>query len=183
MYFLTGLTAGNAAGYRSSAINTGTEDILLLPAVLLGVSCSLVLSIFKAAYLVWTAIHRCILHGRTVRHLKERFVAFCRFLPGRSMLLDFGSLHQKPRVGGTHGRVRRHGLDGWRSPVPGRRYWGRGRVHPPPTIRCQSRRQVQNILTLLFVDSVRDGRLSTSRWVHFPVCSLRNAAFLWPAVK
>ena len=34
------------------------------------------------------------------------------------MFLDFGSLHQKPRVGGTHGRVRRDGSDGWRSPVP-----------------------------------------------------------------
>ena len=34
MYFLTGLTAGNAAGYRGGARNTGTEDILLLPAVL-----------------------------------------------------------------------------------------------------------------------------------------------------
>ena len=32
-----------------------------------------------------------------------------------SMFLDFGSLHQKPRVGGTHGRVRRDGSDGWRS--------------------------------------------------------------------
>ena len=34
-----------------------------------------------------------------------------------SMFWDFGSLHQKHRVGGTHGRVRRDGSDGWRSPV------------------------------------------------------------------
>ena len=33
--------------------------------------------------------------------------------------------------------------------------------------RCQARRLVQNILTHLGVDSVRDGRLSTSRWVPF----------------
>ena len=43
-----------------------------------------------------------------------RFVAFSRFLHG-SMFLDFDSLHQKPRVGGTHGRVRRDGSDCWRS--------------------------------------------------------------------
>ena len=53
-----------------------------------------------------------------VRYPHQRSVAFCRFLPGRSMFLDFGSLHQQPRVGGTHGRVRRDGSDGWRSPVP-----------------------------------------------------------------
>ena len=35
------------------------------------------------------------------------------------MFWDFGSLHQKHRVGGTHGRVRRDGSGGWRSPVPG----------------------------------------------------------------
>ena len=85
-----------------------------------------------------------------------------------SMFWDFGSLHQKHRVGGTHDRVRRDGSDGWRSPVPrGDNTGGRGRVLPPPTIRCQSRRQVQNILMHLGVDSVRDGRLSTSRWVPF----------------
>ena len=33
------------------------------------------------------------------------------------MFWDFGSLHQKHRVGGTHSRVRRDGSDGWRSPV------------------------------------------------------------------
>ena len=83
------------------------------------------------------------------------------------MFWDFGSLHQKHRVGGTHGRVRRDGSDGWRSPVPrGDNTGGRGRVLPPPTIRCQSRRQVQNILTHLGVDSVRDGRSSTPRRVR-----------------
>ena len=84
------------------------------------------------------------------------------------MFWDFGSLHQKHHVGGTHGRVRRDGSDGSRSPVPqGDNTGGRGRVLPPPTIRCQSRRQVQNILTHLCVDSARDVRLSTSRWVLF----------------
>ena len=34
VYFLTDLTAGNAAGNRGGVINTGTEDVLLLPAVL-----------------------------------------------------------------------------------------------------------------------------------------------------
>ena len=34
------------------------------------------------------------------------------------MFWDFGFLHQKHRVGGTLGCVRRDGSDGWRSPVP-----------------------------------------------------------------
>ena len=34
------------------------------------------------------------------------------------MFCDFGSLHQKHRVGGPPGGVRRDGSDGWRSPVP-----------------------------------------------------------------
>ena len=42
---------------------------------------------------------------------------------------------------------------------------------PPPTIRCRSRQQVQNILTHLGVDGVRDGKLSTSRRVFSRVCS------------
>ena len=33
VYILMGLTAGNAAGYRGGVINTGIEDILVLPAV------------------------------------------------------------------------------------------------------------------------------------------------------
>ena len=49
------------------------------------------------------------------QHPHGRLVAFSRFLLG-SMSLDFGSLHQKPRVGGIHGTVRRDGSDGWRSP-------------------------------------------------------------------
>ena len=40
--------------------------------------------------------------------------------PPPSWFWDFGSLHQKPRVGGPPGCVRRHGSDGWRSRVP----WG-----------------------------------------------------------
>ena len=35
-----------------------------------------------------------------------------------SIFWDFGFLHKAPLVGGTHGRVRRDGSDGWRSPVP-----------------------------------------------------------------
>ena len=46
------------------------------------------------------------------------------------MFWDFGSLHQKPRVGGTHGCVRRDGSDGWRSPVPRGDNTG-GRDHLP----------------------------------------------------
>ena len=34
------------------------------------------------------------------------------------MFWVFGSLRQKPRVGGTLGGVLRDGSDGWRSPVP-----------------------------------------------------------------
>ena len=41
-----------------------------------------------------------------------------RYASGRSMFWDFSSLHQKHQVGGTRGRVRRDGSDGWRSPVP-----------------------------------------------------------------
>ena len=52
-----------------------------------------------------------------------------------SMFWDFGSLHQKHRVGGTHGGVLRDGSDGWRSPVPrGDNTGGRDRLPPPPTI-------------------------------------------------
>ena len=41
------------------------------------------------------------------------------------MFLDFGSLHQKHRVGGTRGGALRVVSDGWRSPVPReRQYWG-----------------------------------------------------------
>ena len=76
-----------------------------------------------------------------------RSVAFCRFLPGRSMFLDFGSLHQKPRVGGTHGRVHRDGSDCWRSPVPrGDNTGVRDLLPPPPTIAFQSRRQDLDIV-------------------------------------
>ena len=44
---------------------------------------------------------------------------------------------------------------------------GRGRGLPPPTIAAKPADWVQNILTLLGVDSVRDGRFSTSRRVLF----------------
>ena len=85
-----------------------------------------------------------------------------------SMFWDFGSLHQKHRVGGTHGHVRREGSDGWRSPVPwGDNTGGRSRLLPPPTITLQSRRQVLYFLMHLGVDGVRVGKLSTSRRVPF----------------
>ena len=81
-----------------------------------------------------------------------------------SMFWDFGSLHQKHRVGGTQVVYVVTGQMVGDRRFPGTTTLG---VHVPPTIRCQSRRQVQNILTHLGVDSVRDGRLSTSRWVPF----------------
>ena len=64
-----------------------------------------------------------------------------------SMFWVFGSLHQKPRVGGTHHRVRRDGSDGWRSPVPrGDNTGGRDQLPPQPTIAFLSRRQVPNFV-------------------------------------
>ena len=99
---------------------------------------------------------------------------------GRSMFLDFGSLHQKHRVGGTLGGVLHDGSDGWRSPVTqGDNTGGRGHLPPPPTI----------------VSCPAD-RSRTSWWILFPahhdgffrVLGLRFAlpqgvaAPLWPAV-
>ena len=46
---------------------------------------------------------------------------------------------------------------------PGRQYWGSRSCTSSANHRCQARRLVQNILTYLGVDGVRDGRLSTSR--------------------
>ena len=84
------------------------------------------------------------------------FVSFCESAFPRtvfvsagvaSMFWDFGSLHQKPRVGGTRGRVRRDGSDGWRSPFPRGDNTGEpDRVPPSPTIACRSRRLVVNIV-------------------------------------
>ena len=83
------------------------------------------------------------------------------------MFWDFGSLHQKPRVGGTFLCVLRDGSDGWRSPVPRGDNTGEGgSLLLPPTIPCQSRRLVQNMLMHLGVDSVRDGRFSAPRRVR-----------------
>ena len=48
---------------------------------------------------------------------------------GSGKFWDFDSLHQKPRVGGTLGRVRRDGSDGWQSPDP--RGDSTGRARPP----------------------------------------------------
>ena len=51
---------------------------------------------------------------------------------------DFGSLHQKPWVGGTFCRVLRDGSGGWQSPVPRGDNTG-GRVHVPlrqPSSAC-----------------------------------------------
>ena len=48
---------------------------------------------------------------------------------------DFGSLHQKHRVGGTPGCARRDGSNGWRSPVSrGGNIGRRVCLPPPPTI-------------------------------------------------
>ena len=63
------------------------------------------------------------------------------------MFLDFGSPHQKHRIGGTLGGALRDGSDGWRSPVRrGDSTGGRDCLHPPPTIAFQSRRQVPYIV-------------------------------------
>ena len=60
---------------------------------------------------------------------------------------DFGSLHQKPWVGGTFCRVLRDGSGGWQSPVPrGRQYWGASSSTSSPTIVCLSRRLVPNLV-------------------------------------
>ena len=62
-------------------------------------------------------------------------------------VLGVGSLHQKPRVGGTLGGVLRDGSDGWRSPVPrGDNTGGRDHLPPQPAIAFQSRRQTQYIV-------------------------------------
>ena len=52
---------------------------------------------------------------------------------------------------------------------PGRQYWGSRSCTSSANHRCQARRLVQNILTHLGVDGVRDGRLSTPRRVPFLV--------------
>ena len=77
------------------------------------------------------------------------------FLPqlSPSMFWDFGFLHPEPRVGGTLGRVRRDGSDGWRSPVPGASTWERVCLPLPPTIACRSRRQLADIVIPCGVDS------------------------------
>ena len=91
------------------------------------------------------------------------------------------SLHQKQRVGGTTGCVRRDGSDGWRSPVPrGRQILGVETVY---------------LLRQPSLSSPAD-RFSTSCWIFLPVhrdgcfsvLGLRFAlpqgvaASLWPAV-
>ena len=54
-----------------------------------------------------------------------------------SMFCDFGSLHQKHRVGGPPGGVFRDGSNGWRSLVPrGDNAGGRGHVRHLTTIAC-----------------------------------------------
>ena len=52
VYILMGLTAGNAAGYWGGVINTGVEDILVLPAVTV-VSFSLVLHFVTDSRMFW----------------------------------------------------------------------------------------------------------------------------------
>ena len=50
---------------------------------------------------------------------------------------------------------------------PGRQRWGSRSCTSSANYRCQARRLVQNLLTHLGVDGVRDGKLSTSRRVPF----------------
>ena len=52
VYFLMGLSTGNAASFRSGVVNTGFEDVLVLPAVLT-VPCSLFLHFATDARLFW----------------------------------------------------------------------------------------------------------------------------------
>ena len=67
-----------------------------------------------------------------------------------SMFWDYGFLHQEPRVGGTHGRVRRDGSDSWRLLAPQDDGTGvRDCLPLPPTIACRSRRLVVNIVSFV----------------------------------
>ena len=104
-------------------------------------------------------------HAKAPANSLRHRAPFSRELASRVDVLELWiSWHQKHRVGGTHGRVRRDGSDGWRSPVPrGDNTGERDRALPPPTIACKSRRQVPNTVTDLSVDSVRDGWSCTSR--------------------
>ena len=81
--------------------------------------------------------------GRT----PSRGPAFQQVSP--SFFWDFGSLHQKPRVGGTFCYVQRDGSHGWRSPVPRGDDTG-GRVQVP---------HLPTIVTDRTVDGLRDGVL------------------------
>ena len=82
-----------------------------------------------------------------------------------SMFWDFGSLHQKPRVGGTIGGVLRDGPDGWRSPVTRSDNTGRGEFFC--VFRQPSSAGPSDMFrtSLRILDSVRDGLSSTSRRV------------------
>ena len=85
-----------------------------------------------------------------------------RLPSGRSMFLEFGSMHQKPRVGGTHGRVRRYGSDGWRSLVPRGDNTGGGRDHLPLPPTIVSSPADRSRTSLWIVEGVRDGRFCAS---------------------
>ena len=110
--------------------------------------------------------------GQTQGHRpKNRQSLFDRYAL-YSIFWDFGSLHQKHRVGGTHGRVRRDGSDGWQSPGPrGDNTGGRARVPPPPTIAFLSRRQVPNIV-------MGRGRCTSWQVLHIQTGAIFYVSFL-----
>ena len=94
-----------------------------------------------------------------------------RALRSATATLGLGSLHQKPRVGGTLGGSLRDGSDGWRSPVPrgdntGGEFFYRFRqpsfVGPADWSRASRR----------MVDSVQHGWSCTFRRVQFPGCNV-----------
>ena len=78
-------------------------------------------------------------------------------------VLGLGSLHQKPRVGGTLGGVLCDGSDGWRSPVPRGDNTG-GRVHLPP--------QPAIAFSVPPTDSVH-------RDASFIMCIVTGSSFFW----
>ena len=110
----------------------GWVAVFFLPGPGFAPLCLLVL--LSGSWVAWVAFARC--PARPLRFLLLLVpwcfwgVCFSLWAPSRSFpgiplvifyrFWVFGSLLQKHRVGGTRGRVRRDGSDGWRSPVP----WG-----------------------------------------------------------
>ena len=76
-----------------------------------------------------------------------------------------GSLHQKPRVDGTHGGSLRDWSDGWRSRFLRATILGASFLPLPPTIPCRRRRLVWNFVTHLGRCSSTPGAYQVSiRW-------------------